>query len=142
MNPRTALPPSARCSRTTAISASLSEARPPTVVPTRVAVATTGERVPAPYRAPSGEAVHYLLGAALGGAYGVLTEYRPAASAGFGGAYGLAAALLLDDAAVPAAGLGPAPWSTPLSTHAYGIASHLVFGTVLEGVRGVLAGRS
>jgi tripartite-type tricarboxylate transporter receptor subunit TctC len=42
VKPSTALPPSARCSRTTAISASLSDARPPTVVPTRVAVATTG----------------------------------------------------------------------------------------------------
>ncbi len=107
----------------------------------RVSVAVMGETLPDAYREPAGKIVHYLTGAALGGLYGVITEYRPAASAGFGGTFGIATSLVLDEAAVPAAGLGNAPQETPLATHLYGIASHVVYGVVLEGMREVLGGR-
>ena len=103
--------------------------------------AIIGDPVPEPYRKPAGQAVHYIAGAVIGGIYGVLTEYKPDASAGFGSAYGIATAALLDEAAVPAAGLGPSPDETPLASHAYGAASHLVYGWVLEGVRALIAGR-
>jgi uncharacterized membrane protein YagU involved in acid resistance len=101
----------------------------------------TGDPVPEAYREPASQAVHYITGAVLGGIYGVLTEYRSEARAGFGSAYGIATAALLDEVAVPAADLGPAPKETPLATHAYGAASHLVYGWVLEGVRTLIAGR-
>lgn len=101
----------------------------------------TGDTVPEPYRAPAGQAVHYIVGAVLGGIYGVVAEYRPEASSGFGSAYGIATAALLDEAAVPAAGLGSAPQDASLATHAYGAASHLVYGWVLEGVRRLVAGK-
>ncbi|MFS2111317.1 DUF1440 domain-containing protein [Sphingomonas sp. Sphisp140] len=97
--------------------------------------------VPDEYREQAGQAVHYITGAVLGGIYGVITEYKPEASAGFGSAYGIATSALLDEVAVPAAGLAPAPDETPLATHAYGAASHLVYGLVLEGVRWLIAGR-
>jgi len=97
--------------------------------------------VPDDYREQAGQAVHYITGAVLGGIYGVITEYKPEASAGFGGAYGIATSALLDEVAVPAAGLAPTPDETPLATHAYGAASHLVYGLVLEGVRWLIAGR-
>jgi hypothetical protein len=103
--------------------------------------ALTGDPVPEPYREASGQAVHYIAGAVLGGIYGVLAEYRSEASAGFGSAYGVATAALLDEIIVPAADLAPAPQDTPLATHAYGVASHLVYGWVLEGVRALIAGR-
>jgi len=106
-----------------------------------VSEAVIGDPVPEPYREPAGQAVHYIAGAVIGGIYGVLTEYRPEASAGFGSAYGVATAALLDEAAVPAASLAPAPEETPLAHHAYGAASHLVYGWVLEGVRWLIAGR-
>lgn len=107
----------------------------------KLSEATTGSAVPEPYREASGQAVHYVVGAVMGGIYGVLTEYRPEASAGFGSAYGVATAALLDEAAVPALDLGPDPTETPAETHVYGIASHLIFGVVLEGVRWLIAGR-
>jgi len=97
--------------------------------------------VPDEYREQAGQAVHYITGAVLGGIYGVITEYKPEASAGFGSAYGIATSALLDEAVVPAAGLAPAPDQTPLAEHAYGAASHLVYGIVLEGVRWLIAGR-
>lgn len=106
-----------------------------------VSQAVTGDAVPAPYREPAGKMVHYVTGAVLGGIYGVIAEYRPEASAGFGSSYGIATAALLDDVAVPAADLGPGIDETPLATHAYGIASHLLYGWVLEGVRTLIAGR-
>ena len=97
--------------------------------------------VPEDYREPAGQAVHYITGAVLGGIYGVITEYKPEASAGFGGAYGIATSALLDEGAVPAMGLAPGPEDTPLAQHAYGVASHLVYGIVLEGVRWLIAGK-
>ncbi|MBO9624487.1 MAG: DUF1440 domain-containing protein [Sphingomonas sp.] len=103
--------------------------------------AVIGDPVPEPYRDQAGTAVHYLVGGVLGGIYGVIAEYHPEARSGFGSAYGIATAALLDEAAVPAAGLGPAPTETPAATHAYGAASHLVYGWVLEGVRWLIAGK-
>lgn len=102
--------------------------------------ATTGEKVPESYRQASGQAVHYLVGGVLGGIYGLITEYRPQASSGFGSAYGVVTSALLDEGAVPALGLGSGPTETPASIHAYGAASHLVYGWVLEGVRRIIAG--
>jgi putative membrane protein len=103
--------------------------------------AVIGDPVPEPYREQAGQAVHYITGAVLGGIYGVLTEYRPEASSGFGGAYGVATSALIDNAAVPAAGLGSSPADTPAATQVYGVASHLVYGVVLEGIRRLIAGR-
>ncbi|MCD2324799.1 DUF1440 domain-containing protein [Sphingomonas sp. IC-56] len=101
----------------------------------------TGDPVPDAYREQAGQVVHYLVGGVLGGIYGVLAEYKPEASAGFGTAYGIATSALLDEGAVPAAGLAPAPTDTSLVTHMYGTASHLVYGWVLESVRAMIAGR-
>ncbi|NIJ21972.1 hypothetical protein FHS95_003683 [Sphingomonas naasensis] len=103
--------------------------------------AVIGDPVPEPYREQAGQAVHYIAGAVIGGIYGVLTEYKPEASAGFGGAYGVATAALFDEAVVPATGLAPSPDETPLATHAYSAASHLVYGWVLEGMRWLIAGK-
>lgn len=119
-----------------------SDADPATVkAADKASAVLTGEPVAKPYRAASGQLVHYATGAVLGGIYGVLAEYRPKASAGFGSAYGIATSALLDEIGVPAAGLGPAPQDAPLAMHAYGAASHLVFGWALEGARRLLAGR-
>ena len=103
--------------------------------------ALIGAPVREPHREEAGQLVHYITGAVLGGIYGVLTEYRPEAASGFGSTYGIATATLLDEAIVPAADLGPAPADAALATHAYGVASHLVYGWVLEGVRALIAGR-
>ncbi len=103
--------------------------------------AILGEPLPAPYRKPAGHAVHYVAGAVLGGIYGLITEYRPEASAGFGSAYGMTISVLLDEIAVPAAGLSAPIDEAPLESHVRGAAAHLAFGVVLEGVRWLLAGR-
>lgn len=88
----------------------------------------------------AGQAIHYALGVGLGIAYGIAAELRPSLTAGYGTGFGVATATLLDEAAVPAMGLGSAPWHTDLSTNVYSYASHLVFGATSELVRRQVAG--
>lgn len=90
---------------------------------------------------PAGEIAHYLLGAGLGAAYGLAAEYQPKVTSGFGTAFGAGTALLLDEAVVPAAGLSRPPSDYPASTHVYSFVSHLLFGSVTEGVRRLLRTR-
>lgn len=78
----------------------------------------------------------YIVGAVIGGIYGVISEYRPDASDGFIGTYGIAAAALADPAG--ALGLDSDGGAEPSPV---GVASDLVFGAVLEGVRWMLGGR-
>jgi putative membrane protein len=79
--------------------------------------------------------VHYTVGAALGGLYGVAAEYTPQVTAGAGLTFGAAVAVVLDEGIVPAAGLSSPPWESPASTHLYSLGSHLVFGLTAELVR-------
>ncbi|MFK4874354.1 DUF1440 domain-containing protein, partial [Novosphingobium sp. ZW T3_23] len=88
----------------------------------------------------AGSAVHYVVGALAGGLYGALVEVRPEASRWRGAAMGIAAATLIDQLAVPLAGLARPPWKYTLGTHLYGYASHLVFGLATEAVRRTLRG--
>lgn len=101
----------------------------------RVSQAVAGQPVPSERKALAGQAVHYAFGASLGLAYGIAAEYWPAVTAGYGSAFGVGNALLFDEGGVPAAGLGPAPWETPATSHAYSLGSHLVFGAAAEGSR-------
>ncbi|MEG8025718.1 DUF1440 domain-containing protein [Sphingomonas aurantiaca] len=124
-----------------ALSSSDSDAEPATEkAADKVSQAVVGHEVPDDRKPLAGQAVHYALGAGLGVVYAVAAEYRPAVTAGYGTAFALANTALLDEAAVPAVGLGDAPWKTAPSTHLYSVASHIVFGTVTEGVRRLLRG--
>jgi len=101
----------------------------------RIARVAAGRPVAGDGKPAAGQALRYGLGAALGLAYGIFAEIRPEVRAGAGTGFGLGAAAILDDAAVPAAGLGPAPWKTSPNAHLYAVASHLVFGTTAEATR-------
>ncbi len=85
-----------------------------------------------------GPAVHYGFGAAMGGLYGALSEFVPRANAGFGTAYGALLFAGADEAALAALGLAKRPTAYPLSTHAYALSSHLVYGATTEAVRRLL----
>jgi putative membrane protein len=99
-----------------------------------------GEPVTQKHRERAGTLVHYVTGGVLGIGYALAARRWPQTTAGFGLAYGVTVAAVLDDIAVPAFGWGAGPTETPPATHAYGIASHAVFGLTLEGTRrGVVA---
>ncbi len=80
-------------------------------------------------------AVHYAVGAALGGLYGIAAEFTPQVTAGAGLPFGAAVAVVLDESIVPAVGLSAPPWQSSASTHLYALSSHLVFGLTAELVR-------
>ena len=105
----------------------------------KVSRAATGEYFAKAHKSAAGTAVHYAFGAMLGGAYGLLAEYRPEVTKAGGTLFG-AAASALDELAVPAAGLSAPPTDFPAATHTYGMVSHLVFGGVTEATRKLLRG--
>lgn len=83
----------------------------------------------------AGPAVHYAFGTSVGGLYGAVAEAAPEITAGAGLPFGAAFWLVADETAVPLLGLSKGPAAYPLSTHAYALASHLVYGLTAELVR-------
>jgi hypothetical protein len=81
---------------------------------------------------PAGAAVHYAFGTVSGGLYGALAEITPQVTAGAGVPFGAAFWLLADEISVPLLGLSKGPTEYPVSTHAYALASHLVYGATAE----------
>lgn len=84
---------------------------------------------------PAGEFVHYAMGAASGLIYGAAAEVAPVTAFGTGLPFGTAVWLIADDVIVPALGLAKSPAEYPLSTHAYALSSHLVYGLTTDLVR-------
>lgn len=83
----------------------------------------------------AGNTVHYIFGTAVGGAYGAATEFAPRIRTDLGLPFGSGLFLGADEIAVPAAGLSKPPQKVPVKVHAYGLASHLVYGLALESLR-------
>lgn len=92
---------------------------------------------------PAGIAVHYAMGATSGLIYGIAAEVASVTTVGLGLPFGAAVWLVADDIVVPALGLAKPATEYPLSTHAYALSSHLVYGLttdlVRQGVRKLLA---
>ena len=80
----------------------------------------------------AGAAVHYAFGTVTGGLYGALAEVSPQVTMGAGLPFGAAFWLLADEVTVPVLGLSKGPTEYPVSTHAYALASHLVYGVTAE----------
>ena len=103
-----------------------------------VAETLTGHPVPAARREIAGEAMHYVTGAGIGAVYGLLAEIAPGPTLALGAGYGVAVALGVDEALVPALGLTKPARQVRPSEHAYNLASHVVYGVALEGARRIL----
>lgn len=80
----------------------------------------------------AGPMVDYGFGTLAGGVYGAAAELAPAVTAAGGSGYGAAVWLLGDELAIPAAGLAKWPKHYPAKTHAYALASHVVYGLAME----------
>jgi putative membrane protein len=81
---------------------------------------------------PAGAAVHYAFGTVTGGLYGAMAEVAPQITSGAGLPFGAAFWLVADETVVPLTGLAKSPTEYPLSTHAYALAAHLVYGLTAE----------
>ncbi len=86
----------------------------------------------------AGPAMHYAMGATSGAIYGVASSLAPISTFGAGIPFGAAVWLIADDVAVPALGLSKSPTEFPLSTHAYALSSHLVYGLATDLTRRLL----
>lgn len=102
----------------------------------KVSQAVSGEVVPDKAQTAASAGVHYVTGAALGAICGVAAEFAPATTLGFGGLFGSATWLILDEGLSPALGLAPRSGDVAAADHAYALVSHLVFGAALEFTRG------
>jgi putative membrane protein len=100
-----------------------------------ISKAVFGKSLPKSRKRLAGEAVHYAVGTASAAVYGALSEAIPVATVGDGLVFGTAVWLLADEVTAPALGLSKAPSKYPLSTHAYALVSHLVYGWTTEMVR-------
>lgn len=87
----------------------------------------------------AGPVVHYAFGAMMGAAYGSAADRIPWLKRGRGVPFGIALWLAGDEIGLPVVGLGPKPTETPFQVHLAMLASHLVYGAVLESVRQGLA---
>jgi hypothetical protein len=79
--------------------------------------------------------VHYAVGTTAGAVYGVAAKYEPDLTGLAGIPFGAAFWMVVDEGALPLLGLAKGPTAYPISTHAYALASHLVFGLTAEIVR-------
>jgi len=100
-----------------------------------VAKATTGHPVPESKKPLAGAAVHYAFGSAMGAIYGAAAARNPDVTSGWGIPFGASVWLIADELGMPALGLAPPPSAHPARDHATTLASHLLFGAVLECVR-------
>lgn len=83
----------------------------------------------------AGPIVHYAVGTTAGAVYGLASEYEPDVTTLAGIPFGAAFWLVVDEGALPLLGLAKGPTGYPISTHAYALVSHLVFGLTAEVVR-------
>jgi uncharacterized membrane protein YagU involved in acid resistance len=94
-----------------------------------------GHRLTAREKEIAGPIVHYAVGTTAGAVYGVAAEYEPDVTTLAGIPFGAAFWMVVDEGALPLLGLAKGPTAYSISTHAYALASHLVFGLTAEVVR-------
>jgi putative membrane protein len=95
----------------------------------------SGRRLREREKPKAGALVHYGFGTLIGAVYGAASEHIPLTKSAWGMPYGAAVFVGADEIAVPALGLSKSPFEYPVSKHAYALASHVVYGAVLESVR-------
>ena len=90
----------------------------------------------------AGTVVHYGFSVSVGAFYGALAEVAPAVTTKAGLPFGVVFWALADEITVPLLGLSKGPTEIPITTHAYALSSHLVYGLTTEftrrGVRNLL----
>lgn len=112
------------------------EAEPATVKAAKeISEGVFGHKLTKAKKEPAGEAMHYAMGGTSGLIYGVAAEIAPVTTVGAGLPFGAAVWVVADDVVVPALGLSKPATEFPISTHAYALSSHLVYGLTTDLVR-------
>ena len=95
----------------------------------------TGRHLSHLQKKKAGPIVHYAFGAAMGAAYGAVTEPMRRLTPAAGPVFGSAVFLAADEIGVPLAGLSGPPTQYPISSHLQALAAHLVYGVTADLVR-------
>ena len=88
-----------------------------------------------------GPLMHYLFGAGVSAMYGAVAEIDRSVTRMAGTAFGVTVWLIADEVGMHAAGFATQPTDYPVSRHAATLASHIVFGLAVEGVRRLIRGQ-
>jgi putative membrane protein len=94
-----------------------------------------GRHLTKPEKKKGGPVVHYAFGTLMGAAYGATVEIAPSAKTLSGIPFGTILFAGADEVAVLALGLSKSRAAYPIASHAYGLASHAVYGITAELVR-------
>ena len=97
--------------------------------------ATTGHQLGDTGKKVGGTLAHHAFGAVVGAMYGAAVASAPRLAVGSGAAYGAFVWLSAAEIALPLAGLAKRPTRYPAERHVASLATHLVFGLTVEGVR-------
>lgn len=97
--------------------------------------AVTGEPLGDRAKKVGGSIAHHAFGAVVGALYGAAATRVPWIAVGAGAPFGAAVWLTATEAGVPLAGLSKPPGAYPAERHAASLATHVVFGLAVEGVR-------
>jgi uncharacterized membrane protein YagU involved in acid resistance len=107
---------------------------PTEIVADKLSQATRGEPLSDEYRPTAGQMVHIGYGVAMGGAYGVLTEFTPQVSRGLGVPWGVGVWLITNEIGLTVLKLSPPPHKHPLRVHLTALGLHVVYGLTTHGV--------
>ena len=113
---------------------------PPTVKVAEKAASTLGKTLPAHRHSLAGKVVHYGFGTFWGAALGAVSAGWKPLPPGSGVALGILLWLSMDEGALPALGLSGKPRESPRETHTRGLASHVLYGVVLDRSLALLQG--
>ena len=89
-------------------------------------------------RKKSAPVTEYAFGVLCGGVYGLIAEYVPVATAGFGTTYGAVLFTGASEIVLPALGMVSPPRDRTPVQHLGGLSGNVVYGAVTEGVRRLL----
>ncbi len=106
---------------------------PATVRAAEAAASAVGQRLPERHKGLGGRIVHYAYGVAWGAAFALAARaIAPRAPVAGGLAFGAVLWVLSDEVLVPLFGFSRPPARYPASTHAKGLAAHLVYGVATD----------
>ncbi len=106
---------------------------PATIRAAEAAAGAVGRRIPERRKGLAGWVVHYAYGVAWGAAFGLgARAIAPRIPVVAGLAFGAALWLLSDEVLVPLLRFSRRPAEYPASTHAKGLAAHLVYGVATD----------
>jgi hypothetical protein len=109
------------------------ELPPATIRAVQVAAGTVGRSLPEDREALGGKIVHYAYGTAWGAAFALAARaLAPRAPVATGLGFGIVLWVLSDEMLVPLFKLSHPPTRYPATSHAKGLASHLVYGVATD----------